>query len=157
MTKNPFGFLKLPVTLIEVLGEIDMNPNIKERLRKEGRDIGGYLTVADQNGTPVFVTECGIYVSEKRADYLKFSQEKAIRLAQNKEHQMSSQSRDPDNFKFGGAVRGDNYIISFSGCPEQLDELISTLLLYRLGDITRSMALLLLHSSENSWAGVIKI
>ncbi|MEK7648959.1 MAG: hypothetical protein AAB400_03510 [Patescibacteria group bacterium] len=52
-----------------------------------------------------------------------YSQEKGRRLQQYPDHVSSFQSRNPDEKKWGGAVRGNRVILSFSGLPEILDEL----------------------------------
>lgn len=86
---------------------------------------GGYFCLADkESGMPLFITQVGEVPKEKAGKYLSFCQEKAGRLAQNKAHWSSWQSRNPDQEKWGGAVRTEIGILSFSGLPELGDEAV---------------------------------
>lgn len=62
---------------------------------------------------------------EKVLKYWELAQEKADRLANHREkgHRSSYQSRDPARMKWGGAIcTPDDWILSFSGFPELMDE-----------------------------------
>jgi hypothetical protein len=98
----------------------------KARLHDEpgwtGRE-GGYFCLADgRTGFPYAIVLIGSVPEEKSAKYLALCQEKALRLVSNPQHVSSWESRDPENGKWGGAVRVDNLIYSFSGFPELGDE-----------------------------------
>jgi len=92
---------------------------------KETPRSGGYLCIADaRTGMPLYLSILGVVPSGHAPKYLGFAQEKALRLAANPEDLASEQSRKPDEGKWGGAIRTDRYILSFSGLPEELDEAI---------------------------------
>lgn len=101
---------------------------VREELVSAGKR-GGYLCIARLDGIPLLVVRVGEPDEAKLARYIEFCQEKAARLAQNPDHVLSRASRDPDQNRFGGAVRGKDYIASFSGFPEDLDEVVSAMTL----------------------------
>lgn len=88
---------------------------------------GGYVSLFDFfDPSPLLVLKVGTFEfsePERAEDCFKYSQEKGIRLQDNPDHVSSWQSRDFDRKKYGGAVRGNGVILSFSGCPEKHDEL----------------------------------
>ena len=87
-----------------------------------GRE-GGYLCIADgKNGLPILTVLVGKVPPHKARKYLAFCQEKAGRLAGNRGHLSSWESRDPQKDHWGGAIRFNDYILSFSGLPEMGDE-----------------------------------
>ena len=111
-------------------------PEIVEKYG-EGRE-GGYLCVSSAWwNIPDFIIKLGNPDSQKIDKYIEFAQEKSHRLLQSvsQEHVLSSQSRDPDKNKWGGAIYcpyGKEYIIlSFSGLPEAVDEMFVAQLAYR--------------------------
>lgn len=84
---------------------------------------GGYLCIANaETGFPGAVVLIGSIPTEKAEKYLSFSMEKARRLASNPQHVSSWESRDPEQNRWGGAIRIDELIFSFSGLPELGDE-----------------------------------
>lgn len=88
----------------------------------EGRQ-GGYLCIAeDITGYPYAVVLIGSVPDEKHAKYFSLCQEKSTRLASHPDHVSSWQSRDPDGNKWGGAIKVNHLIFSFSGGPELGDE-----------------------------------
>ncbi len=92
---------------------------------------GGYLTILDaETGQILVILACGTMNPEKREKYLHFSQEKALRLFENKDHNTSYESRDEENLKFAGAIRGEEFIYSFSGPQEDVDEAICISMFY---------------------------
>jgi len=93
----------------------------------QGRN-NGYCTVANGvNGRPLLIFQVGECPEDKAAHRIDLSQEKALRLIQraNAPHLSSWQSRAPVNDRWGGAVRGNGFILSFSGLPEDADEAVS--------------------------------
>ena len=91
----------------------------------EGRRGGGYIYICDSLGRKWLHVKIGYPDPEKEEKYKEFSQEKAERLLANPEHKLSWQSRNPEDNKWGGAVRlgvVGGFIISFSGFPEAVDE-----------------------------------
>jgi hypothetical protein len=101
----------------------------RQELLKGNRQ-GGYLCVATSMGIPLLVCRIGEPDETKADKYLALCQEKARRLGANPDHDLSYQTRDPDNGQWGGAVRGHGYIVSFSGLPERLDEVLSAMVLF---------------------------
>lgn len=114
---------------------------------------GGYLCLADEKGTPLLICGIGEPDNEKVDKYFNYCQEKACRLGANPEHELSFQSRDPDNGKWGGAVRGHNYIASFSGLPERADELLSAMVLIQRDHLHLSRAESLLQGNPYLQSG----
>ncbi|MDP3784801.1 MAG: hypothetical protein Q8R12_01870 [bacterium] len=93
----------------------------------EGRT-GGYFCLADKtDGLPLLIVQVGEIPEVKAGKYLSFCQEKARRLAKNLSHASSWESRDPNQEKWGGAIRAEKMnglILSFSGLPELGDEAV---------------------------------
>jgi len=84
---------------------------------------GGYLFICDEDGRQLLHKRIASPAPEKRKKYVALSREKAVRLLRHVEHLLSWQSRDPENNKWGGAIRlPSGHIISFSGFPELVDE-----------------------------------
>jgi hypothetical protein len=104
-------------------------------LRDAGR-LGGYFCLATSSGLPLLVASCGSPGEGKAEKYLAFCQEKARRLGSQPEHSLSLESRDEAQDRWGGAVRGGNFIASFSGFPERLDEVVSAAVLCMLDDLS---------------------
>ncbi|MDD2786164.1 MAG: hypothetical protein PHS79_04735 [Patescibacteria group bacterium] len=84
---------------------------------------GGWLCILDPDGKIFFHEPIGEVPAEKDEKYKALAAEKALRLHEHPEHNMSWQSRDPDKNQWGGAARHpDGWIISFSGFSEFWDE-----------------------------------
>jgi len=84
---------------------------------------GGYFCLADGvTGFPLLIFPIGIMPEEKVVKYLAFCQEKAKRLAKHSDHMSSWESRNPDENQWGGAIKIEDLIYSFSGLPELGDE-----------------------------------
>ena len=99
-----------------------------------------------------FVLKCqiGINPPEKREKRFGLCQEKALRLYQNPSHKTSYQSRNPAERKYGGAVRVGNFIFSFSGIPDELDdEALMAFVAYKAGLLTQNETLSLGVSNIN--------
>lgn len=84
---------------------------------------GGYIYICDAEGNQLLHKKLGDPDPEKMNKYREFSREKAERLLKNSDHDLSWQSRNPDESQWGGAVRlPSGHILSFSGLPELYDE-----------------------------------
>ena len=84
---------------------------------------GGYFCVADGlSGSPLLAGLVGEIPLEKVEKYMEFAQEKARRLSFQIGHVSSWESRDPSHDQWGGAIRIESLIFSFSGLPELADE-----------------------------------
>lgn len=107
---------------------------VHEPLREEKRT-GGFLCVGDSQGRPIWVCAIGAPPEDKWDRCLAFCQEKVRRLGGHPDHLRSMQSRDPKADQYGGALRGEKYIVAFSGFPEELDEVIAGISLCKEGDL----------------------
>ena len=118
------------------------------RLREDGRSGGGYFCLANEVGQPLLISKVGEPDPQKLGKYLEFCQEKAARLASHAEHRLSRSSRNPALLQFGGAVRGTTHILSFSGLPELLDEILTVLTALETNELGFADAVML-ATSEN--------
>ena len=90
---------------------------------KEVDKTGCYVCIGDPTtGLPMLLVPFGEIPDEKAEKYCQFAQEKSRRLAQNREYRSSFHTRNPDEQKFAGAIRGYGLILSCSGLPEMMDE-----------------------------------
>lgn len=104
-----------------------------------GGRAGGYLCVADRKGLPVFLDRLGEIPEEKLNQYYTNALEKALRLSYAwlfAGHNLSRDSRDESRQRWIGAVVGNLWIWSFSGFPEDCDEIFTVALALGYGDIT---------------------
>jgi hypothetical protein len=84
---------------------------------------GGYFGIGTTQGDVLFTMAVGRILDSSAAERrLTFCVEKIRRLGNNPGHLSSWQSRDPDNGRYGGAIRTRRHILSFSGFPELHDE-----------------------------------
>jgi hypothetical protein len=129
------------------------HPKLGALLKDQGRE-GGYLCVANLDGLPLLVCQLGEVASEKRAGYVRNAMEKAARLAKHPDYRLSRESRDPDQNMYGGAVsvREHGLILSFSGYPEHMDELMMLSLAVRLQLMYRDTMLRILREFPNEFA-----
>jgi|SRR3989344_3981170 len=119
------------ISMLEILG-----PDL------EGR-AGGYLVVADEKGLPVFLDRLGEIPEEKLNQYYTNALEKALRLSHVQQfagHSLSRDSRDEKRQRWTGAAVGKNWIWSFSGFPEDCDEIFTVSLALGYGDLTHHEA-----------------
>ena len=89
---------------------------------------GGYMCVTDAQGQLEAAFLVGKVPLEKAKMYAFFAQEKATRLSLHKDHVTSWQSRNETEKKYGGAIRVNDHIFSFSGLLELFDEFLMALL-----------------------------
>jgi hypothetical protein len=112
--------------------------------------LSGFLTIFDADkGRGVVTMPFGEIPADKLDKYFSISQEKAGRLYDHPENRSSWQTRDPDNNLWGGAIRVQNHIFSFSGLPELLDEALMLELTTRFGWLDYPDALEIAHLSNN--------
>jgi len=115
-----------------ILASIQRTINVQHRIPANTNPTksSGYLTLFNVKlGYPELIVVLGSIPVEKKKKYLEISMEKAERLFLHPEHVSSFQSRDGIN-KWGGAIRVRweeddeiyEYIISFSGLTEAMDE-----------------------------------
>lgn len=105
----------------------------------------GCFTVLDKSGNLILKFHIGELPAEKFERYYTFSEEKARRLHKNLEigHVSSFQSRNPEKDQWGGAISAGDYILSFSGMPEIVDEIMMLLLAIELGLLKYEDALMI--------------
>lgn len=86
---------------------------------------GGYFCLGNQSGEILLLSPVLEVVPEKVEKYRGFAEEKIVRLSRWTQHVSSWQSKNDVEFKFGGAIRGNKYLYSFSGFPEWVDESVT--------------------------------
>ncbi len=137
------------------MAEIIQAENGKEKPRRDS----GYFTLYDAasiKGIPIIIFAVDVCPPEKREQYFAYSQEKAVRLAQNSEHISSWQSRNPEKNCYGGAIRvgpAKNLIMSFSGLPELADEAVMLATALRLLWMSHDEAIQIAKASNNQYFG----
>ncbi|MDO8482686.1 MAG: hypothetical protein Q7S86_02620 [bacterium] len=95
---------------------------IKQALKLDKTRTGGYFCLADRSGMPLLIVAVGeVADNEKAVRYFVNAQEKCRRLTKSNTW-LASDTRDTENGKYGGAMKGHDYIYGFSGLPEDLDE-----------------------------------
>ena len=119
---------------------------------------GGYFTIADGRTGYAFLSEGIGEVEEEKSPrfQLNSAEEKPRRLAQHPEHMSSWQSADLDlpsdqRKKFAGAVRCGDYIFSFSGLPEMLDEAVVLVVAVMSGELHKDAAMAMAKMSSNEF------
>ena len=85
---------------------------------------GGHFLLALETGAPFTLQRVDIkgLTEERAAATREYAQEKVNRLLEHESHCASRLSRDPDQKKWGGAIRINGGFMSFSGLPEYADE-----------------------------------
>lgn len=115
---------------------------VDEVIRKFAPDrLGGALSVGTPHGAHIFTigagSKFGQLPEEKSIKYFTLAGEKRTRLGQYPEHVTSRESMDGDAEQYPGAIRGRDYIFSFSGLsPMRLDEMVNIKLAIALGQYT---------------------
>lgn len=127
---------------------------------------GGYfcLKVIGAEGFLIEPMLVGEIEDEKGKRSLAFCQEKAHQLEKHvpEGHVLSRQSRNPENNEWGGAILIENghtkYIFSFSGLPEDLDEITMLRTVYVLGRISQynAIEMAMISGIEELFVRVIK-
>ncbi|MDB5194841.1 MAG: hypothetical protein JWO84_25 [Parcubacteria group bacterium] len=151
----PHGIVGITAQAEELFQRLTQLPVISEKLARQERLAGGYVTIARPDGLPLATFGLGRVVLEKAADCHAFSLEKAHRLggyaAAPHCHRLSRESRDEEKKQYAGAVCGSRFITSFSGLPEDGDELYSALLQCRIGGMSVNNMHTLLALQPNTW------
>lgn len=120
----------------------------EERVKRTG---GYFALMAEVKPTPSAMGpfKIGSVSAEKDAKYRELSVEKSTRMRNHREHVSSWQSRDGVE-KFGGAIRANGFILSFSGLPELADECAMLVLAVRLRLLTFAEATEIAKISSNN-------
>ncbi len=132
---NLDGFGEVAVTSGKIASAIGFMPYVLDFALRiaPSQKRGGIFYMHDQcvDGLHAFVLlPVGRMSADKQMRYMNLAPEKANRLLCCGDHVSSWQSRNPEIDQWGGAVRGNRYIRSFSGFPEALDE--ASMLLHAL-------------------------
>lgn len=110
---------------------------------------GGYFAMYDiGRANLALLASIGYNLQSKVEARQQVSQEKCTRILANG-HSTSYVSRDPTAGRWGGAVRGTEYIFSFSGLPELWDEAAMFVLAIRLGQLVKSDVLTKINEERN--------
>ena len=115
---------------------------------------GGILCVAGpKTGLTILLSIFGCLNATDHGEYMLFAQEKAVRLARNITDFSSFQTRNlkTEPKKYGGAVRGRNFIFSFSGFTEEQDEAAMLALAVKLEEIDLEQARRIAEISGNQY------
>lgn len=115
----------------------------------------GVMCIADSTtGLPIFVCIYGFTTRTPELDEcIAFAQEKAARLASRPSDWSSWQSRDmtTDPKQYGGAIRVNRLILSFSGFKEEQDEAAMLVLALNTELIDRGIAARFVEMSNNEY------
>ncbi|OGG69494.1 hypothetical protein A3I99_01045 [Candidatus Kaiserbacteria bacterium RIFCSPLOWO2_02_FULL_45_11b] len=130
---------------------------VKENVNKRG---GYFVVVNHQRAEFILAVKIGQVSKEKTEKYEVLAREKAWRLYGHIGNWTSFESRNEkagvvvyDSIRphcpawtelwgqWGGAVRGNRYIFSFSGFPELLDEAMMFVLAIKMGELNREWVL----------------
>lgn len=136
---------------------LDLIDQTNEFLDSEAQRWGGYFCLYEicpgekisPDSPPLFLAKIGNPIPEKVARYCQLCQEKARRLLENPDHLSSWQSRDPGQGKWGGAVRADGLVFSFSGLHEKADEAVVVNLARYAGLLSDVLAQAVAEISDN--------
>ena len=120
-----------------VLEKTEDTFEVAMELMQEPSRTGAALTIfnMDAEKSICFTAIVGVPPKEKLQKYYGFSIEKARRLLALPDNVSSYQSRDPENDRWGGAIRSEPIIISISGFPELWDEAISLTMAVRASSL----------------------
>ncbi len=115
---------------------------------------GGQLFIMRRDGDgyrPHILVPIGVIVDEGKGRQWQINAiEKAIRLSRNNDT-ISWLTRDPNDGKYGGAIRASGYIPSFSGLPELADEAFMVLLAEKLRLISNIEAMIRMMRRSGSY------
>ena len=111
-----------------------VNSPVRQQLEEDHRR-GGFLCVADLQGRPLLIQAIGKPSDEKWDACLEFCEEKVRRLGMHPDHYRGWESRNLELLHYGGALRGERHLASFSGFPEGLDEVVAGAALYKGNDL----------------------
>ena len=107
----------------------DLFDELNEALPAEDRRGGGWFCIREERDqAPLVIVRVGGQPLEKSNASMRRCQEKAASLQSRSGDVSSYQSRNESQDQWGGAIRWDQYILSFSGLPEKADEVLMIML-----------------------------
>jgi hypothetical protein len=116
---------------------------------------GGVFVIASSEGIILAQAYFGRIPKDKIWKYWRLATEKSYRLSIHPEHVSSWQSRDGET-KWGGAIRVEEYILSFSGLPELWDEALMLLTARVSSHMKSEIAESVASISSNPYWGQLK-
>ncbi len=142
--------------ILQAAEELVVQAHYFLKVRDNQNKRGGYLSVLNwKRAEFVLCAKVGQVSKVKAWEYEALAREKAWRLASHDGHGTSFESRDPEAEvrvnderrmhypvrtekwgHWGGAVRGNRYIFSFSGFPELLEEAMMFTLAIKQNDLS---------------------
>lgn len=156
-TDQWFPYLERTRSVAEdVLNELLDVSGRREELTERGM-VGGYYCMSPHDtNVPGYIIGVGACPTvEKALGRLEKCIEKTVRLAANPDHATSMESRDPDNGKYGGGVRGVKNNHSFSGLPEELDQIFSCLMAFRANDMAYETAARIIGDDYHKYLWIV--
>jgi len=103
-----------------------IHKGIKRYAKTKEYKESGYLVIrSKKDGLILFVIMLGWFPSWKAKKYLYIAFERGERLFHHPSHVSSWQSRDKKDKKQGGAIITRDFIVSFTGISEPLDEAVA--------------------------------
>ena len=102
---------------------------------------GGVLCVGRPDGCPKLCVTIGAPAKEQEYRFVNNAIEKCCRLGSNTKLASSRVSANEDFGRYAGAILGDTWIYSFSGFPQDMDEVYSLALAAMLEDISSDNAM----------------
>ena len=126
-------------------------------LIRNGRDGGYYALYSLSLRAPQVILRVGILESQEIArTAIESCQENFLRLAAHPSHQTSRESADAELGKFAGAVRGEDYLHSFAGLTEDLNEVVALLIAISLGDLSFDAGKKLLGDNARRYLPIVE-
>jgi hypothetical protein len=114
---------------------------------------GGYLCITDHEGRLQVEILVGSFPNrEKSTRSTGFALEKNCRLAAHPEHLSAFQSADESLDQYPGAIRGTNFLFSFSGLPALWDEACMLSLALQVKEIEIERVRQIVTISKNPFA-----
>jgi hypothetical protein len=112
---------------------------------------GGYFCAARaDDGSPFHLSRWGLVPPSHDEKYRAYVLEKPRRLALHPTHVASSQSRNEKRNEYGGAIRTNQHLLSFSGLPELIDEPMMLAFGVKVGSLTLDEAMLIAEVTGNT-------
>lgn len=132
-THNPQGFEENLKAIVTLANEVFS-------LNKPG---GIFCLVETRTGRVLATTPCGDVPEPNLTKYKRFAQEKATRLTVTHRefgHSTSWQSKNEAAEQYGGAIVVGDYIFSFSGYPQLIDQITMLTTAVCTGNLSRAHA-----------------
>ena len=141
----------------EVIGEILQQrifPRIFAQLPSENQRSAGicviYHRASDGSYSLLHRIQVGSVARAKLKNIAEAAEEQALRLTKFPGHFSSCESRNPEEHKWSGAIRGVNHIYSYYGSTEEANEAAMLLLASWFKDLPAGMDRRIAHTSSNA-------